>query len=139
MSDSEWRAFVSAGTRTAKLATSRLDGPPHVVPVWIVLDDQGSLVFTTGADTVKGRAMRRDPRVSLCVDEERAPYAYVSVEGTAEISQDLDEMLVWATRIGGRYMGAERAEEFGRRNAVPTELLVRVRPERVIALAGISD
>lgn len=139
MTDEEVRSFLMAGRRTGKLATVRRDGSPHVAPIWFVLDDDGSVLFTTGADTVKGMAMRRDPRVSMCVDEEAPPYGYIRIDGDAELSDDLDEMLVWAARIGGRYMGADRAEEFGRRNAVAGELLVRVRPTKVVALAEISD
>jgi hypothetical protein len=56
----------------------------------------------------------------------------------ASVSEDLDELLRWATRIGSRYMGEERADEFGRRNAVPGELLVRLTPERVIAETGVA-
>jgi hypothetical protein len=67
------------------------------------------------------------------------PYAYVHVRGRASVSEDLDELLRWATRIGSRYMGEERADEFGRRNAVPGELLVRLKPERVIAETGVAD
>ncbi len=138
MSPDEIRAFLLQGRRTGKLAVTMRDGQPHVMPVWFVLDGD-DLVFTTGSDTVKGRWIQRDGRLSLCVDEEVAPYAYVHVRGQARVSEDLDELLQWATRIGGRYMGAERAEEFGRRNAVPGELLVRLTPERVIAEAGIAD
>jgi len=139
MSEAEWKAFLTGQPRTAKLATVRADGRPHVAPIWIELDDDGTVVFTTGAETLKGRSIRRDPRVSLCVDDDRPPFSFVIVEGTAEISEDLDDMLRWATRIGGRYMGAARAEAFGKRNAVPGELLVRVRPERVVAQAAIAD
>lgn len=139
MTADEWRAFLDEPVRPAMLATVRPDGRPHVAPVWIALDDDDSVVFTTGADTVKGRAIRAEPRVAICVDDDQPPFAYVMVEGTAEVRTDLDEMLVWATRIGGRYMGAERAEAFGRRNAVPTELLVRVTPTRVVAHKNISD
>ena len=139
MSEPEWRAFVTQGTRTAALATVRRDGRPHVAPVWFVLDDDGSFVFTTAADSVKGRTLRRDPRASLCVDDETPPFAFVLIEGTTTISADLDEMLGWATRIGGRYMGADRAEAFGRRNAVEGELLARLTPERVVARRDIAD
>jgi PPOX class probable F420-dependent enzyme len=104
-----------------------------------VLDDDGSVVFTTGADTIKGKSLRREPRVSLCIDDPTPPFSFVLIEGTARISEDLDEMLRWATRIGGRYMGADRAESFGSRNAVEGELLVRVTPERVIARKNIAD
>ena len=112
MSHDEWRAFVLEGTRTAKLSLVRADGSPHVAPIWIVLDGD-DVMFTTGADTVKGKALRRDARVALCVDDERPPFAYVVIQGTARVSEDLDEMLSWATAIGGRYMGPERAEAFG--------------------------
>jgi len=61
------------------------------------------------------------------------------VEGVAEISDDLDEVRRWASRLGGRYMGADRAEEFGSRNGVAGELLVRVRLERVVSAVDLAD
>jgi PPOX class probable F420-dependent enzyme len=102
------------------------------MPVWFVLDGE-QILFTTGADSVKGRNLRRDPRIGLLVDDESPPYAFVHVRGRVTVHEDLDELLRFATAIGARYMGEDRAEEFGRRNAVPGELLVRVTPERVIA------
>ncbi len=138
MTHDEWRAFLEEGTRTAKLATTRRDGRPHVVPVWFVLDGD-DVLFTTDTASVKARNLRRDPGVCLCVDDERPPYAFVTVEGEATLSEDLEAMLPVATAIGARYMGAGRAEEFGRRNAVPGELLVRVGPARVLAMAGVAD
>jgi PPOX class probable F420-dependent enzyme len=137
MAPDEVRAFLSSGTRTAKLATIGRGGEPHVMPVWFVLDGE-ELVFTTGRDSVKGRNLRRDPRAAVVVDEEVAPYAFVHIRGRVTLSQDLEALLRFATAIGGRYMGAERAEEFGRRNAVPGEILVRLRPERVIAAADVA-
>jgi PPOX class probable F420-dependent enzyme len=107
------------------------------MPVWFVLEGE-ELVFTTGADSVKGRNLRRDPRAAVVVDEEVAPYAFVHIRGHVTLSEDHDELLRLATAIGGRYMGGDRAEEFGRRNAVPGELLVRLRPERVIATANVA-
>ena len=140
MSETEWRAFVTEGTRTGKLATTRLDGRPHVAPIWFDLDeDDGTLVFTTGADTLKGKALRRDPRVAICVDDETPPFAFVLIEGTAELIEDPEVLLTWATRIGGRYMGAGVADAYGKRNAVPGELLVRVTPTHVVAHAEIAD
>jgi len=137
MTPDEIRDFLRHGTRTAKVATSLLDGQPHVMPVWFVLDGE-ELVFTTWGDSVKGRNLRRDPRAAVIVDDEVAPYAFVHIRGHVTLSEDLDELLRFATAIGGRYMGADRAEEFGHRNAVPGELLVRLRPERVIAAADVA-
>jgi PPOX class probable F420-dependent enzyme len=137
MTPDEIRRFLSHGTRTAKLATSGPAGQPHVMPVWFVLDGE-ELVFTTWGDSVKGRNLRRNPRAAVIVDQEVTPYAFVHVRGQVTLSEDLDEMLRFATAIGGRYMGADRAWEFGRRNAVPGELLVRLRPDRVIATADLA-
>lgn len=138
MTTHEARRFIAEGTRTGKVATVRPDGRPHVAPVWFVLDGE-TLVFTTGARTVKATNIRRDPHVSICVDDETPPFAYVVVEGTATLHDDLGDLLHWATRIGGRYMGADRAEEYGRRNGVPGELLVRVTPTRIVAEKNIAD
>ncbi len=131
-------AFLSEGTRTAVLGWVATDGRPLSAPVWFVVDD-GALVFNTGKDTAKGRALARDPRVVLCVDDSTPPYAFVQVQGIASISADPDELLDIATRTGGRYMGADRAEEFGRRNGVPGELVVRVKPTKVIAAFDVAD
>ncbi|MER6711730.1 MULTISPECIES: PPOX class F420-dependent oxidoreductase [unclassified Streptomyces] len=138
MTDAQWREFVSYGTRTGKLSTVRADGSPHVTPVWFVLDGD-ELVFNTGKDSVKGRNIARDGRVALCVDDDRPPYSFVVLRGRARVSEDLDEIRRWATRIGARYMGEDRAEEFGARNGVPGELLVRVSIDRVLAERDVAD
>ncbi|MGW1074175.1 PPOX class F420-dependent oxidoreductase [Streptomyces sp. NPDC002537] len=138
MSKEEWQAFLSAGTRTGKLATVRADGSPHIAPIWFVLDGD-DLVFNTGEKTVKGRNLAHDGRIALCVDDDRPPFSFVTVQGRAELSGDLDEVRSWATRIAARYMGDESAEEFGARNGVPGELLVRVRIDKAVALAEVAD
>lgn len=135
--DPEVRDFLSHGTRTGKLSWLSASGRPLVAPVWFVVDGDG-LVFNTGQDTAKGRALARDPRVSLCVDLEQPPYAFVQVQGEAELSEDPAELLRTATAIAARYMGAARAEEFGQRNAVPGELVVRLRPVKVLAHFDIT-
>ncbi|MDT3725488.1 PPOX class F420-dependent oxidoreductase [Streptomyces sp. DSM 41972] len=138
MTEEEWRAFVSHGTRTGKLATVRVDGRPHLAPIWFVLDG-GDVVFNTGAATVKGRNLARDGRIAVCVDDDRPPFAYVILEGRARLSEDVEELRHWAARIGARYMGEDRAEEFGARNGVPGELLVRMSIDKVLAEKGVSD
>ena len=138
MTPDEARDFLMTGTRTGKVAVVRRDGSPIVVPIWFLLDDDGALLFTTGENTVKGRALRRDRRVSICVDDEEPPFSYVRIDGTVELSDDLELVREWATKIGGRYMGADRAEEFGRRNGVPGELLVRVTPTKIVGRADVA-
>ena len=108
-----------------------------MAPIWFIVED-GVLVFNTGKDTAKGRALARDPRATLCVDLEEPPYGYVQVQGDAELSEDPGELVRTATAIAARYMGRDRAEEYGKRNAVPGELVVRLRPTKVIAAFNIS-
>jgi PPOX class probable F420-dependent enzyme len=131
LDDPEVRAFLLEGTRTGKLGYRAADGRPLVAPVWFVLEGD-QLVFNTGKDSAKGRALARDPRVTVCVDLERLPYAFMQVQGVAELSEDPADLLASATAIAARYMGADRAAEFGQRNAVPGELVVRVRPVKVL-------
>jgi PPOX class probable F420-dependent enzyme len=102
MTESEWREFLCAGTRTGKLARTRRDGHPHVLPIWFVLDGD-ELVFMTGAKTVKGRALARTGRASLCVDDQRPPYSFLTVSGPVTMSSDLEEMLPFSIRIAARY------------------------------------
>ncbi|GAA2218328.1 PPOX class F420-dependent oxidoreductase [Streptomyces nogalater] len=137
MTDEEWRAFVSDGTRTGKLSTVRADGSPHVAPVWFLLEGD-DLVLTTGKDTVKGRNLARDGRVALCVDDDRPPFHFVVLNGQAEVSEDLAELRQWATRIAARYVGEDSAEEYGARNGVPGELLVRVSVDNVVAVRDLA-
>lgn len=137
VADPKISAFLSAGTRTGKLAYRGADGRPLVAPIWFIVEGD-VLVFNTGKDTAKGRALARDPRAALCVDLEEPPYAFVQVQGDADLSEDPGELLRTATAIAARYMGDDRAEEYGKRNAVPGELVVRLRPAKVIAHFNIS-
>lgn len=141
MSRDEWWQFASEGTRTGMLGLVRANGAPIVTPVWFLLNegpDGDELIFTTGTDTLKGKAIRRDGRLSLAVDDQKPPYSYVQFTAEAVLHHDYDEMLEWATRLGGRYMGEDQAEAYGKRNAVPEESLVRARITKVIARADIA-
>jgi PPOX class probable F420-dependent enzyme len=138
MTHEEWRAFVSHGTRTATVSTIRADGSPHSAPVWFLLDGD-DIVFNTGKETVKGRNLARDGRASLCVDDDRPPFSFVVLQGRATLSEDPAELRTWATRIAARYMGEDRAEEFGERNGVPGELVVRVTVDKVVSMADLAE
>ena len=137
MTKEEYREFLLQGTKTGKLATVKEDGRPHVVPIWFDLDGE-NIVFTTGESSVKSKNMKRDPRVSLSVDDQTPPYSFVTIEGTVSFSKDPEELLYWATRIGGRYMGEDKADAFGKRNAVEGELLVQITPSQVIAYKDVT-
>lgn len=141
LNDDETRAFLASGTRTGKLAWVTKSGRPAVTPVWFVLDERADgfdLVFNTAKASGKGRAFVRDPQVSLVVDQEAPPYGLVKLDGRVELSDDPASKIEFATRIGARYMGADRAEEFGRRNGGDDEWLVRFRPDRTTAVTDIT-
>ena len=106
MNEAEIRAFLTFGTRTGKLGVTRLDGSPMVVPIWFGVDDDGTLLFTTWGESIKGKSLRRDGRVSLCVDEDSPPYAYVRVDGTTTLLDDPELLRSWAARIGGALHGS---------------------------------
>ncbi|MET7991823.1 PPOX class F420-dependent oxidoreductase [Amycolatopsis sp. NPDC005232] len=137
MKENEWKAFIAEGTRTGKVATVRVDGAPHVAPVWFLLDGD-DLVFTTENVTVKAHDLLRDGRAAVCVDDQVAPYSHAVLWGHTDISEDPGELRTWATSIAARYMGEHRAREFGERNSVPGMLLVRMRIEHVSAYAAIA-
>ncbi len=138
MSSSEALDFLNDGSRTGKLAWVASDGRPHVAPVWFIVED-GDLVFATATRSGKALAMAREPRVSLVVDTETPPYAFVKVDGVVEVSQDLDELRRVSTLTGARYIGADQAEAFGERNSSPGECLVRLRPTSIVGVDGIAD
>lgn len=139
MTDAEIRAFMLDTARTAKCATVRADGRPHIAPVWFDMDGE-NLIFTTWHETVKADNIRRDPRISFCVDDDKPPFSFVVFEGIAEILDPTpEERIAWAGRIAGRYMGTDQAEAYGKRNGVPGELLIRVRPTKIIATKNMSD
>ncbi|ATE57828.1 MULTISPECIES: PPOX class F420-dependent oxidoreductase [Actinosynnema] len=133
-----WREFVAARPRTGKLAVVRADGSPHVTPVWVDVDGS-SVVFTTHVESVKGKAILRDGRISLCLDDEEPPYAFVTLSGKVEVDDDPEQVTYWAGRLGARYMGADRANEYAARNGVPGEVVVRLRNPKVVAKVDVAD
>lgn len=134
-----WKTFIQeTPARTAKLGVVRKDGSPHVSPVWVTLDGE-DIIFMTSQNSLKGKAILRDGRVSICFDDERPPFAFLTIAGTAATSRDPGELLAWGTKIGGRYMGESNGAKFGERNAVPGELLVRVKVDRVTAKIDVAS
>ncbi len=140
MTEEQAYAFLTEGARTGKLATASPTGSPHVAPVWFVPDGR-DLVFTTYRDTIKGRHLRANPRAALTVDEEPYPHSFVVVRGPVTVDETPDpaEQLRWATRIAARYVPAGQAESYGARNAVPGEMLCRLRVARIRGERAIAS
>ena len=140
--------FLNLGTMTAKVSTATLDGIPHVAPVWFVIDydprtndnKDFTIFFTTFYNSVKARHLISNPKVSLCVDDQKPPFSFVMINGMAEIDQNPrnDELLGLTSRIAERYMGKEHAEKYGKRNAVQGECIVKIKPAKIIAQKEVS-
>ena len=136
------------GTFTGKLATIKKNGSPHIVPIWFVLDSDNKaggsgrgedIIFTTNGTSVKAKNIQRDNRVSICVDDQTSPFSFVIVNGIATIHHcEQNELFRFATKIAQRYMGKENAELYGRRNSTDGEVLVRIKPTRIIAEKDIA-
>jgi len=138
MTEDEAWAFLEAGDRPAVFASVRADGRPHVVPTWYAVEGR-TIVFTTWHTTVKASNLRHDGRVAMTIQDPVPPYDYVALEGTAELIDDLADCRAISTRLGAKYMGADRAEEFGKRNGVAGELVVRVTPTRIHGFRGVAS
>ncbi len=138
MTSEERRQFLLGKPRTAKVATVRPDGSPHVAPVWFTLDGD-DVIFTTWHTTVKAHNLAENPRVALVVADDEPPYAFVIVEGEAEVDKHAPDLVKWTTILAGRYLGEDQAESYGKRNGVEGEYLVRVHPTKIIAQKGIAD
>jgi PPOX class probable F420-dependent enzyme len=148
MSKKEIKKFLMNGTFTGKLATVKKDGSSHIVPIWFVLDSGHKsrnsrmgydIIFTTGGTSAKAKNIQRDNRVSLCVDDQIPPFSFVTVYGTAKIlDSKQSDLFRLATKIARRYMGKENAELYGRRNSTEAEVLIRIKPIRIIAEKDIA-
>lgn len=153
MSKEEIEKFLMQGTFTGKLATTKKDGSSHVVPIWFVFDSNNNdgrvsetekegyddIIFTTSSGSAKARNIQRENRVSICVDDQTPPFSYVVIYGTARIQHcEQTELFRFATKIAQRYVGKEVAELYGKRNSAEGEVLVRIKPIRVIAEKDIA-
>jgi PPOX class probable F420-dependent enzyme len=145
MSKTETRRFLMQGTFTGKLATVKKEGGSHVVPIWFVADDRtskrgiGDIVFTTASESIKAKNIRFDKRVSICVDDQRPLFSFVTIFGVAKIfPYRRREVLRWATKIAERYMGKSKAKVYGKRNSGEGEVLVRITPTRILAEKDIA-
>jgi PPOX class probable F420-dependent enzyme len=140
MSKDEIRSFLLQGTFTGKLGTINKNGTPHVVPIWFTLDDKDNIIFNTGSKSIKAQNILRDNRVCLCVDDQVPLFSFVTIDGIAEIISNADqkELFKWAKIIAARYMGNDKAEEYGKRNSSEDELLIKIKPTKVIGQKDIA-
>ncbi len=137
MTDNEWRSFVTAGTRLAHIALTRADGRPHVTPVCFILDGD-ELAFALSPGSIKGKSLARDPRVAVCVSDERRPYGFVTIEGQARTSAEPDQVKHVAAGIADRYYSSQPAADLIESFVQEGFTAVHISITNVIARSGLG-
>ncbi len=118
------RAFLEE-TRFAVLATVGADGGIQQTVMWYELDaDQ--IVMNTARGRIKDRNLRRDPRVSICIED---GYTYVTLEGAVELIEDQETAQADIVRLAKRYHGPEKgagmASDFAKQQRVTLRMSIR--------------
>ena len=106
MSDEELREFLSQPL-IADIVTLNKDGSPQITPVDYYFDGT-YLYFSTTTDRAKGRNVKRDNRIAVCIRNENA-HKVVLFAGNADILDDKDRVLV--RRIVARYWPPDKVDE----------------------------
>jgi len=109
--------------RFAILGTINKDGSPQLTTMWYLLDGDVFLMNTKAGRT-KERNMRRDPRISVCIED---GYSYVTISGTVEMVDDPQVAQRDIYRLAVRYNGEEEArwqmeEQFSKETRVTLHL-----------------
>jgi PPOX class probable F420-dependent enzyme len=132
MTPQERETFL-AGVHVGIIGIADEGRGPLTVPIWYAYEPDGEVRIMTGRESRKARLLARAGRFSLCVQTERPPYKYVSVEGAiasmeaAEIERDLRPL---ARRYLGQAGGDRYVEETRNLASHADNVLVRMRPER---------
>ncbi len=117
------------------------DGVPHPAPMWFAVEDDGAIVMTTFTKSQKIQNLKRDPRVTLLL-EDGTVYAElrgVIFHGTVELQEDVDAVVSILTAIGRRGNGGgssnalTEAEQAGLRAQAEKRTAMRVRPTKVVS------
>jgi PPOX class probable F420-dependent enzyme len=114
LTDADRDQFLATPGILCRIATVRPDGAPSVTPIWY-LYEEGKVFVTPRAHSAWLEHIRRDPRVSITIDEEAGPYRKVRVEGRMTIEHDLGEDDAWRDRyrrIARRYVPPQAAEHY---------------------------
>jgi PPOX class probable F420-dependent enzyme len=131
MSRAEREEFL-AGLHVGVLAVASADGGPLTVPVWYTYQPGGTVNLSTGRITRKARAIAAAGRFSLCAQDERPPYKYVTVEGPAVMAEATDAERLELAR---RYLGIEGGAAYIAANPGGSQVMIRMTPEHWLSRA----
>jgi PPOX class probable F420-dependent enzyme len=116
------------GKNFACLATLMNDGSPHVTPTWIDLDeDSGSIIISTVEGRVKHKNVSIDPRVAICISDEKNPYNMVLIRGRV-IEKTKEEAVEHTDRLAKKYLGVDK---YPFPTPVEKRVILKIKPERV--------
>lgn len=128
----EQRRRFLEGRHVAVLATIGSEGQPVLTPIWYVYEE-GRVLMRTSKDSVKARNIERDPRVTVCVQDEAAPYKSVTIHGRAVLEGGRQDLGV---KIARRYLGLVGGMAYQRVSADDVqqgeEVTIAVTPEKVL-------
>jgi len=132
-SKAQWARFLR-GRRVAVLATIGADGEPVLTPIWYLYRDD-KVLMRTGKDSAKAKNLRRDGRVTVCVQDERPPYASITIYGHATVEAKQPGL---GATIARRYLGAVAGAAYMKTAAEVIErdggeVTLVVTPERVVS------
>ena len=127
MTKDEREAFL-ADLHVGVVSMNRSNIGPLSAPIWYSYEN-GEVLFAIGESSLKSALMNEGDRISLVVQNESAPYAYVSVEGpvvtreAANLDRDIRPMAI-------RYLGAEVGNQYADGTGDEGQLLIRMKPEK---------
>jgi PPOX class probable F420-dependent enzyme len=139
MSETRCMEFME-GVHVAVVSIVEPGRGPLTAPIWYDYKRGGELWFLTERSSRKGRLLSESSRISVCAQDERPPYRYVSIEGPvvsiepADLERDVRPM-------ARRYLGQEGGDRYTDTEGAPSiddTILVKVRPERWLS-ADYSD
>lgn len=132
MNQTEIDNFLQA-PRHAIVGTIGRDGAPQLSPVWYIYED-GRFYIGITSETAKYRNLRRDPRISLCIDGGREDVRSVMVYGTAALygkSDPLQVAMRW--RLITHYIAdLEEAKRYAAASQDWDAVLIVVTPTKIL-------
>mgnify|MGYP001033067988 CR=1 FL=1 len=110
----------------ANLATIMKDGSPHVVPVWVGIEDK-YIITAGGIEHVRHANMKREPRVALTISTSENPYEVYLVRG---------EVVSMLEQGGKEFLDQEARRRWGT-SEYPFQrekerYLIRILPDKII-------
>jgi PPOX class probable F420-dependent enzyme len=113
---------------------NRRNGPPSLSPVYYFMDG-AEIVISTMDSRVKAKAVRRNPEVSVCVLDEKMPFAYLTVYGHARVEEEgaVDVMMGVGEAMTGNPVSEAARPSLEKRAKDEGRVVIRVKPAQVVA------